>query len=226
MTQHVATWLGAYRDGELRGLRLRQVETHLADCATCRTELARLRALAALMQESTAAGDLTPPERFVAQVGLRLPPRQAAPAWQRALKIGWQLAPLGLIGTWAFVQAVFIVAGVVLGALRMGLGGDLAASTLPALQGGPGLGGLFGLSDASLTDPAQIALRALGNGGPLGWGVTLYLVLLVLIGLLYWSWLASWWAYRQEFPPLLPDGHIREPGSANPRRAEGDNLTS
>jgi hypothetical protein len=32
---------------------------------------------------------------------------------------------------------------------------------------------------------------------PLGWGITLNLVSLVVIGLLYWSWLASWWARRQ-----------------------------
>ena len=103
---------------------MRQVEAHLARCATCRAELEELRALAALLQESPAAESLTPPERFVAQVGLRLPRRPERPAWQRALETGWQLAPLGLLGAWAFVQAVFVVSSVVLGALRMGLGGD------------------------------------------------------------------------------------------------------
>jgi anti-sigma factor RsiW len=197
MTEHVTTWLGAYHDGELRGLRLRQVEAHLTQCATCREDLERLRPLAALLQESPAAGDLMPPERFVAQVGLQLPRRPERPAWQRGLETGWQLVPLGLLGTWAFVQAVFAMAGGVLVALRMGLGGDVVAGLLPAWQQGLSPSEVFSLSGASLGDVGRIMLQLLGNGGPLGWGVTLNVVSLAVIGLLYWSWLASWWARRQ-----------------------------
>ena len=197
MTQHVTSWLGAYHDGELRGLRLRQIEAHLAQCATCHAELERLRALAALLQESPAAGDLTPPERFVAQVGLRLPRRPERPAWQRAMEIGWRLAPVGLLGAWAFVQAVSIVAGVVLVALRMGLGGDVMAGLLPVSQQRLWLAEVFSLSNVGLSDAGRIMLRMLSDGGPLGWGITLHLALSVVIGLLYCSWLASWWARRQ-----------------------------
>jgi len=204
MTEHVTTWLGAYQDGELRGLRLRQVETHLAHCATCRAELERLRALTVLLQESPAAESLTPPERFVAQVGLRLPRRPEQPAWQRALEIGWQLAPLGLLGAWIFVQAVFTMAGAVLVALRMGLGGDMVAGLLPASPQGPPLSEIFSLSGASLGDMGRIVLQLLSIREPLGWGVTLNLVSLVVIGLLYWSWLASWWARRQRLHGSRP----------------------
>ena len=123
MTEHVTAWLGAYDDGELQGRRLRHVEAHLAQCETCRAELESLRALAGLLQESPAAEGLAPPERFVAQVGLRLPRRPERPAWQRGLEIGWRLVPLGLFGAWAFLQAVFVVAGLVLLALRLGAGG-------------------------------------------------------------------------------------------------------
>jgi anti-sigma factor RsiW len=197
MTEHVRAWLGAYHDGELRGRRLRQVEAHLAQCATCRAELERLRALAALLQESPVAENLTPPERFVAQVGLRLPRRPTQSAWQRALETGWQLVPLGLLGGWVFVQVALFVSGVVLGALQLGLGGDVVAGLLPASQQGLSLREIFSLSEASLGDVGRVMLRLLGNGGPLGWSVTLNLVSLVVIGLLYWSWLASWWARRQ-----------------------------
>ena len=197
MTEHVTTWLGAYHDGELRGLRLRQVETHLAHCATCRAELESLQALGTLLQESPAAEGLTPPERFVAQVGLRLPHRPERPVWQRALEIGWQLTPLGLLGAWVFVQVVLFVSGVVLGALQLGLGGDVATWLLPISQQGPSLSEIFSLSGASLGDVGPMMLQLLSSGGPLGWGVTLNLVSLVVIGLLYWSWLASWWARRQ-----------------------------
>ncbi len=197
MTEHVTDWLGAYYDGELSGLRLRRVEAHLARCATCRTELDELRKLSALLQESPVVERITPPERFVAQVGLRLPRRPERTVTERALESGWRLVPAGLLGAWVFVQTVFIVAGVVQGALRMGLGGDLAAWLLPPSQGGPWLSELVRLSDPSLNDVAQIMLQMLSNGGPLGWGVTLNLVVLVVIGLLYWSWLASWWVRRQ-----------------------------
>jgi len=197
MTEHVTTWLGAYHDGELRGPRLRQVEAHLAHCVTCRAELESLQALGTLLQESPAAEGLTPPERFVAQVGLRLPHRPERPVWQRALEIGWQLTPLGLLGAWVFVQVVLFVSGVVLGALQLGLGGDVATWLLPISQQGPSLSEIFSLSSASLGDVGPIMLLLLSSGGPLGWGVTLNLVSLVVIGLLYWSWLASWWARRQ-----------------------------
>jgi hypothetical protein len=205
MTEHVTTWLGAYYDGELKGLRLQQVEAHLAHCAACRADLESLRALATLLQESPAAENLTPPERFVAQVGLRLPRRPERPAWQRGLEIGWRLVPVGLFGAWTFVQAVFVVAGLALVALQMGLGGDVAAGLWhpelvegpPALQQGPSLSEIFNLSGASLKDVGQLMLQSLSHGGPLGWGFTLNLVLTGVIGLLYWSWLASWWARRQ-----------------------------
>ena len=197
MTEHITAWLGAYHDGELRGLRLRQVETHLAHCETCRTELEALQALTALLQESPVAEGITSPARFVAQVGLRLPRRPVQPAWQRTLEAGWRLAPVGLLGAWAFGQAVFFVAGIVTGALRMGLGGDVVAGLLPVSQQGLWLSEVFSLSTVGLNDAGRIMLRMLSNGGPLGWGVTLYLALSVVIGLLYCSWLASWWARRR-----------------------------
>ncbi len=195
--KHVTPWLGAYHDGELHGRRLHHVKNHLARCATCRAELEDLQALTTLLQESPAAATLTPPDRFVAQMRLRLPRRPAQPAWKRVLETGWRLAPAGLLGAWAFIQVVFIVSGVLLTALRLGLGGDLASDLLPASQRALSLTELLSSSGASLSDVGQIALRLLGNGGPLGWGVTLNLISLAALGLLYWSWLASWWACHQ-----------------------------
>ncbi len=197
MTEHITAWLAAYHDGELRGLRLRQVETHLAHCETCRTELKALQALTALLQESPVAEVITSPDRFVAQVGLRLPRRPVQPAWQRTLEAGWRLAPVGLLGAWAFGQTVFFVAGIVTGALRMGLGGYVVAGLLPAAQQGLWLSEIFSLSNVGLNDTGRIILQMLSNGGPLGWGITLHLALSAVIGLLYCSWLASWWARRQ-----------------------------
>ncbi len=196
MSEHVLTWLGAYHDGELRGRRLAQVEVHLDECDACRAELDELQALTTLLSTPLPA-DLLPPDRFAAQVGLRLPRLPEQPAWQRALERGWQMVPLGLLGTWAVAQAVFIVAAAALLAWRTGLGESVTAGWLPAWQPGPGLAEILNLSSASLSGLVSLAWQLFSNGGPLGWGFVLYLVLLFAIGVLYWSWLASWWAFRQ-----------------------------
>lgn len=172
MIEHVTAWLGAYHDGELGGRRSRQVEAHMADCASCRAELESLRALTALLQESPVPVGLMPAERFVAQVGLRLPRRPVQPAWRRALEVGWRLTPAGLLGAWAFIQAVFVVSRAVLVALELVLGGSVT-----------------------------VALRAGFLGiGAFGWFWVFNLALSGAIGLLLWSWLASWWARRQQRP--------------------------
>ena len=199
MIEHVTAWLAAYHDGELKGRRLRQVEDHLAQCATCRAELEKLQALTALLQESPAPRDLTPPDRFAAQVRLRLPRRPTRPAWQRGLEIGWQLMPLGLLGAWAFIEAMFFVAEIVLTALRLGVGGNTVAALLPPAGESwlAQIARLSGTGSAGLNDVGQAVLHLLSGGGPLGWGAVLHLVSFIVIGLLYWSWLASWWARRQ-----------------------------
>jgi len=224
MTEHVTDWLGApsewrrlekvmgaYHDGELQGRRLRQVEAHLAECPTCRAELERLRALATLLQESPAPADLTSPDRFVAQVGLRLPRRPERTVWERGLEIGWRMAPLGLLGAWAFVETAFFVAEVVLIALQVGVGGDFLArfrwdalrKVRPTL-----LAQILSLPGIDLSEASGPILSSLNSAilmvrsilqllSAWGWGVTLHLAALVVVGLLYFSWLASWWARRQ-----------------------------
>ena len=137
MSEHVIDRLGAYHDGELRGVWLRQVETHLHECAACRAELEALEGLAAMLQENPAMPARTAPERFVAQVRLRLPPVSPL-AEARALKAGWLLLPLGLAAMWAFLQAVLVVSGLVLLALPLVSGrfpGDVTAG-LVALDTG------------------------------------------------------------------------------------------
>jgi anti-sigma factor RsiW len=192
MNEHVTHWLAAYHDGELRGRRLRQVEDHLAECAACRAELDELQCLSALLRESPAAEGLLSPERFAAQVGLRLPRRPTKPAWQRTLETGWRLAPAGLIGAWAFVQAVFIVASVTLIVLLVS-GIDVLGLQQPASHETWFMAALsyigVGLGNATVTILKVLdMLRA---------GLVLYLTATLAIVLLYWSWLASLWARRR-----------------------------
>jgi anti-sigma factor RsiW len=193
MNEHVTLWLGAYHDGELRGRRLQQVEAHLAHCAACRAELDELRALTALLQESPVAELYTPPERFIAQVGLRLARRPAQPIWKSILEVGWWMAPVGLLASWAFIQVVLAVASTILYAVRIDVIGNAVAGWLPPLEE-PWLTQIARLSGASLNDAGMAVLRLLGL---LSWSTMLNLVVSLVIGLLYWSWLASWWARRQ-----------------------------
>jgi hypothetical protein len=197
MTEHVTAWLGAYHDGELRGHRVHQMEAHLAECARCRAQLEQLRALTVLLGASPPAVDLTPSEHFVALVGFRLRQRSEQSTSRKALEIGWRLAPLGLLGVWAFLQAVFLVAGVTLLARHLGLGGEMLASLGSASPPGPTLAETLRLSGAGLNGLAQVGLYWLRDEAPMGWWVTLNLAAMAVISLLYGSWLASWWARRR-----------------------------
>ena len=197
MNQHVMEWLEAYHDGELEESRRRQVEAHLQSCESCRAELSRLQALAHLLQAPPLPEGLTPPERFVSQVRLQLQPRPAQPAWQSVLEVGWRLVPLGLLGAWGFAQAVFLVSAAVLVALGAGLDGNLAMQWLPSAQD------LWAIQVLTLplsgleAGTIGTVLQFLDVGWLSLWSFALGTGLLVVIGLLYWSWLASWWVRQQ-----------------------------
>jgi predicted anti-sigma-YlaC factor YlaD len=192
MNGHMTPWIAAYHDGELRGRRLRQVEEHLAECATCRAELKELQCLSALLHESPAAEGLLPADRFVAQVGLQLPRRPTKPVWQRTLETSWRLTPVGLVGMWAFIQAVFIVAGVTLIVLQIS-----GIDTLGLQQTGHGetwLTEALGYVGVGLGNTTMTILKVLDM---LRAGIVFYLTATIAIVLLYWSWLASLWARRR-----------------------------
>ena len=197
MKEHATHWLGAYLDGELRGLRVRLVESHLKECAVCQSELDALARLRTLLLESPAMEAATPPERFVAQVALRLPHRQEQPPAQRALELSWRMMPVGLLFILAFVQTAFTIAGVLQVALSMGLGGDVGALLFPGAGAGLSVPDVFSLSQGSLAGAIGAMVELVRTGGTLAWLPVLYLSLLVVIGLLYWSWLATWWARRR-----------------------------
>ena len=72
MNPHVSELLAAYHDGELPVNRQHQVEKHLQDCPTCRAELGALEELSSFLKADLVPHQ-TPPERFAAQVQLRLP---------------------------------------------------------------------------------------------------------------------------------------------------------
>jgi len=109
MNDHVIDRLEAYYDGELHGNRKRQVEAHLAQCQECQERLQGLQVLSNRLLEVPAPGITISPERFVAQVGLRLPREQNRPLDRRLLSFLWRVSPVLLFAAWAFVQAVLWV---------------------------------------------------------------------------------------------------------------------
>ena len=182
MTSHVLEWLAAYHDGELTPNRRRQVEEHLQDCPTCRAELTAIEELSSLLKADTAP-HLTPPQRFAAQVALRLPrpsltqrPRNADPLPRWVLS-----APLILIVVWAFFQSALwltsfiLTADWALGQQVMFFTGWLAPEGL---------------------------LETIGS-------LQLFnIILLAGTSILWATWMAFWWTWKQNLESYTKGGVI------------------
>jgi predicted anti-sigma-YlaC factor YlaD len=167
MSEHINGWLVAYHDGELGERRSKKVAAHLENCEVCREELEKLSSLRLLLQENPEASDLMSLDRFVAQVGLRLQHRPTRTTFQRTLAALWILIPAGMLGIWAFAQALSSAVSLMEVALDLGLWGDLA--------------GVFAAT-------SQNTLL-----GSFSWKLGVSIV----IGLISLSWLASWWISQQ-----------------------------
>ena len=171
MNPHVIEWLAAYHDGELPSGRRQQVEIHLQDCPTCRLELEKLQELSSLLKADLLPAH-TPPERFAAQVQLRLPRISLSRPGQKAGQLpSWVLGvPLALIGVWAFLQAALWV----------------TSATLEADQ-------VFGSHTALFNG-------WLTTGGLFETNASLFLfnaVLLIVITVLWSAWMALWLAWEK-----------------------------
>jgi len=200
MSNHVIEWLNAYVDGELKGMRLRQVEEHLAECEACQAELDSLQGLSSLLQEVPEA-EFTPSEKFVSQVNLRLPQKQIKSTRSKVVEVGWWLIPIGLLTAWIFFSTAVLVSDMVTAANTFGLL-DNAGALLT--------------SDTSDTAVWTSTLGQFGvlQGDSLQWAertesyaryVLPQFVWQVSIALLYLTWIAIWWARqrRQGQVPLL-----------------------
>jgi hypothetical protein len=201
--EHVLDWVQAYYDGELSERQVRRMDEHLAHCERCRAELEALEAVSVLLHASPAAGGLLRPDRFVAQVELRLPRRPVQTPLQRALEAGWRFMPVSLLGALAFVQTIFIVVSALLVALNFPATAGFFSSLLPAGSGGSWLTGMQCFAGKGWGDWLEIVRCAAQYVIPLGRPVLLSTVLFAGIGLLYLSWLASWWIRRHHVENVL-----------------------
>jgi predicted anti-sigma-YlaC factor YlaD len=187
MNGHITKWLAAYHDGELRGRRLAQVENHLAECADCQAELNQLQALSSLLGEAPEAPNLTSPDRFSAQVGLRLarqpqqkPDRINRPGWV------WTVLPIALVIGLAFLKVVQLVSGSLSIAQMFGYG-EAAVSRLTSTP--VQSSGLFTQISASLID----------LGIPFSPQILIGLILPAILAVAYMLWLIVWGLNQREF---------------------------
>ena len=206
MIEHVTDLLGAYVDGELHGLRLRQVEEHLSKCAACRKELAELRHLSSLLQESVPMEAFIPANQFAANMVLRLsaqdakanPPRRAAPAQpQKPLSLLWWLAPVGILGAWVFAQAIFSFGSVLSAANAAGLMNNVTAWFSNAPQQSLWFSATMGLFGGQLSGPSKTVVDVLNDISVSGSGLVIQLLLQTGIALAYWACLGWWWRRRK-----------------------------
>ncbi len=200
MVDHVTQWLGAYHDGELRGERLRQVEQHLTECAICQAELEETRNLSALLQNTASTADFLPTERFIANLALSLPRASERPQPRNALKIGWWLVPVGLLGMWLFVDITHCLSSVVTFVADTGLlGGNLAW-----LQGNPLQMRWFATSMNLFGDQlgatGREALSALNDANLFMAQLAGSLIPQAILAVSYLGWLLSWWLRHQPQP--------------------------
>ena len=184
MTSHVLEWLAAYHDGELTPNRQRQVEGHLQECPTCRAELEAIKGLSSLLKADRAPQQ-TPSPRFAAQVQLRLPRTASHSLRRNADQLPrWILgAPLALIVVWAFLQSALWVTSFILTA-------DWALGQRVALFSN------------------WIASEGLVE--TIGDLFLLNTVLLIGTTVLWATWMAFWWAWKQNPGPELSSNQIQK----------------
>jgi predicted anti-sigma-YlaC factor YlaD len=191
MSKHVSEWLSAYHDGELRGNRLHHLEAHLAECELCQTELESLEQVSSLLHE-VPTPEFTPPERFAAQVKLRLPHQKITISRTQILEIGWWMIPVGLLATWLFASVLFLLGDVLSAAHNLGL--------VHSISGWLVIG-----SSANASWSETLGQLGILSGNNLSWAEATEaftrmslprISLQVSIALLYLSWIAIWWARR------------------------------
>ena len=176
MNPHVIELLGAYHDNELTADRRHQVENHLQDCPACRTELEALEGLSSFLKADAMPGQ-TPPERFAAQVQLRLPRTSRPASPQNGERPGeqpprprWVLGiPLALIGASTFLQAAIWVTA-------------------------------FALTAVNVLDPSALFSSWIPTEGLFETGANLLLfnaILIVGTTILWSAWMAVWLAWKR-----------------------------
>lgn len=203
MANHVIEWLGAYHDGELDGARLRHIEGHLAECATCQAELDEIRNLSTLLQDTSSIGDFLPSERFVANLALSLPRQPEQPQTPNALKTAWWLIPVGLLGIWLFIDITLSLSSVV----TLAVDAALLSGNLVWLQGNPlqmqWFATAMNLFGNQLGAPGREILSVLNDANLFTTQLARILIPQAIFAASYLGWLLFWWLRHQHQPSQI-----------------------
>ena len=186
MDKHIIQWLAAYHDGELHGRRLAQVEEHLVECPECQAELEQLSALSALLAKAPEAPTLTLPDRYAAQVGLRLPRRKSPISPSAAGKDWkWTALPVSLLFGIGFLWIIQWLAASLEIAQLFGYGTDAVSR-------------LTGTSLRPETLLSEFSVDLIHYEIPFSPQLLIGLVLPAILAVAYLLWLILWSLSQQE----------------------------
>jgi anti-sigma factor RsiW len=188
--------LNAYLDGELRGKRLREMESHLDDCATCRAELTELRRVSGLLRTASAP-EFPPAERFASNLTLRLPRHRAPARPQGRFSVAGWLVPASLLGLWVFTRTVFSLTNLV---RMMNIGGWIGQAA-PWLNDGPSQTAWFAVTfnmfRAQMNSGERSTLSLVNQFNIFGVDLLQGLIWQAGLLLLCLAWVAIWQARSQ-----------------------------
>ncbi len=190
MNTHPTQRLSAYYDGELEPEQRYQIEAHLESCPDCQDQLSQLALLSEWLQQVPEAVDDQTKDLFVEQVLSKLPGKASGKrvnTWQ----ITWWAAPAILVSSWAFIQAVLLVGGLLL---------QINPIQLSSLDI-PGAHSIFhGFLSLALLPSIHTLLLPAWDLLPSGNTLQLFFLNLLASSIcitLLASWLAGWLAYRR-----------------------------
>lgn len=213
MSEHVTQWLSAYLDGELRGSKLHQVETHLAECEICQVALDDLQGLSALLHEIPAP-EFTSPERLSAQVNLRLPRTRLEIREHKAWEVGWWMIPVSLLSVWVILVGVGWLGDFLTVANQWGLFDTTSVRTIDVGPVQVEMLPAWLTAESPAVWSSTLSGVGLLQGDGLTWAARLesflrdhlpQFVWQISIAILYLGWLAIWWIRHtsQEHGQLL-----------------------
>jgi anti-sigma factor RsiW len=206
MHEELHNLLNAYLDDELRGMKLNELERHLAACEKCRAELEELRSVSSLLR-SAPLPQVMPVERFVSNLSLGLARRELRDRPARPAGLAWWLVPAGLLGAWFFVRTVFMLSGLVSAAGVTGLLGN-GTAWMGGVQQTYWYEAVMNLAGAQ-AGSARLTLSALNDVSIFGVDLLTGFLWQAGIVLFYWAWLAVWWLQRSPRPVKNPVVSVR-----------------
>ncbi len=207
MHEDMRPLLNAYLDGELSGIRLLQMQTHLAGCATCRNELKELRRVSELLHAAPLP-EARPVERFIANLTLNLPRRTVRELPPKPGSLWWWLVPAGVLAAWFFVRTTFAIVDVVTVAGSTGLLGQASAWLNGAGQQSLWFSLVTWMSggQAAAGESTFSLLNTLNNFGSDLFSGFLWQAAIVMA---YWTWLGAWWLKRRPRPMKMTARPVR-----------------